>query len=91
MKTETFFLEIGYPEFKTIFMSTNVKLKNSLDVTFTLIRRFEDGPHDFSVSYSPLGTNLGFELGWIGLGLGLGGLGPGLDNNFFYYWVAIYS
>ena len=46
---------------------------------------------DFSVSPSPLGTNLGFELGWIGLGLGSGGLGPGLDNNFFYYWVAIYS
>ena len=22
------------------------------------------GPHDFSVSPSPLGTNLGFELGW---------------------------
>ena len=25
-------------------------------------------PHDFSVSPSPLGTNLGFELGWNGLG-----------------------
>ena len=24
--------------------------------------------HDFSVSPSPLGTNLGFELGWTGLG-----------------------
>ena len=37
------------------------------------------------VSPSPLGTNLRFELGWTGLGLGLGvlgnkGLGPGLDN-----------
>ena len=34
-------------------------------------------------------TNLGFELGWTGLGLGLGGLGnkglgPGLDNYFYY-------
>ena len=28
------------------------------------------------------GTNLGFELGWTGLGLGLGGLGTGLDNIF---------
>ena len=32
-------------------------------------------PHDLSVIPSPLGTNLGFELGWTGLGLGLGGLG----------------
>ena len=43
------------------------------------------GPHDFSVSPSPLGTNLVFELGCTGLGLGLGGIGtkglwPGLDN-----------
>ena len=44
------------------------------------------GPHDFSVSpRSPLGSNLGFELGWTWLGLGLEGLGtkdsgPGLDN-----------
>ena len=41
-------------------------------------------PHDFSVSPSPLG----FELGLTGLGLGLGGLGtkglgPGLDNKIF--------
>ena len=45
------------------------------------------GPHDFSVSPSPLRTNWGFELGWTGLGLGLGGfgakgLGTGLDNIF---------
>ena len=33
------------------------------------------GPHDFSVSHIPLGTNLGFELGWTWLRLGLGGLG----------------
>ena len=33
------------------------------------------GPQDFSVSPSPLWVNLGFKLGWIGLGLGLGGLG----------------
>ena len=33
---------------------------------------------DFSFSPSPLGTNLGFELGWTGLGLGLDGLGQGL-------------
>ena len=33
------------------------------------------GPCDFIVSSSPLRTNLGFELGWTGLGLG-----PGLDN-----------
>ena len=42
-------------------------------------------PHDFSVSPSPLGTNLGFELGctWLGLGLvgfGTKGYGTGLDN-----------
>ena len=43
------------------------------------------GPHDFSVRPSPLGTNLGFELGCTGLGLSLGGigtkgLGPMLDK-----------
>ena len=43
------------------------------------------GPHDFSVSPSPVGTNLGFELCCTGLGSGLRGigtkgLGPGLDN-----------
>ena len=40
------------------------------------------GPHDFSVSPNPLGTNLGFEQGWTWLGLGLEGLGPGLDSKF---------
>ena len=45
------------------------------------------GPRDCSVSPNPLGTNLGFELGLTGLGLGLGGfgtkgLGPGLDNKY---------
>ena len=47
-----------------------------------------DGPCDFSVSPSPLGTNLGFELGWTGLdwvgvgprGLGTKGLEAGLDK-----------
>ena len=43
------------------------------------------GLEDFSVNPSPLGLNLGFELGLTGLGLGLGsfgtkGSGPGLDN-----------
>ena len=38
------------------------------------------GLQDFSVSPRPLGTNWGFELGKTGLGLGLGSLGPGLDN-----------
>ena len=33
------------------------------------------GPQDFSVSPSPLWVNLGFKLGWTGLGLGLEGLG----------------
>ena len=33
------------------------------------------GLQDFSVSPSPLRVNLGFKLGWIGLGLGLEGLG----------------
>ena len=33
------------------------------------------GLQDFSVSPSPLWANLGFKLGWTGLGLGLGGLG----------------
>ena len=33
------------------------------------------GLQDFSVSPSPLWVNLGFELDWTGLGLGLGGLG----------------
>ena len=41
---------------------------------------------DFSVSPSPHGTSLGFELCWTGLGLGLRGLGnkgleTGLDNK----------
>ena len=33
------------------------------------------GLQDFSVSPIPLWVNLGFKLGWTGLGLGLGGLG----------------
>ena len=33
------------------------------------------GLQDFSVSPSPLWVNLGFELGWTGLGFGLEGLG----------------
>ena len=33
------------------------------------------GLQDFSVSPSPLLGLLGLELGWTGLGLGLGGLG----------------
>ena len=33
------------------------------------------GLQDFSVSPSPLWVNLGFKLGWTGLGLGLGGSG----------------
>ena len=41
----------------------------------------KDKPKDFSVSPSPLGTNLGFEVGWAELGQGLGGLGTGLDNK----------
>ena len=43
-----------------------------------------DGPHDFSVSPFPLGTNLGFDLGSTGLGLGRGGLGTkGLGQGLF--------
>ena len=43
------------------------------------------GLQNFSVSLSPLGTNLGFEVGLTGLGLCLEGLrtkglGPELDN-----------
>ena len=33
------------------------------------------GLQDFIVSPSPLWVNLGFKLGWTGLGLGLGGSG----------------
>ena len=43
---------------------------------------------DSSVSLSPRGTNLGFELGWVGAlwvwGLRVKGLGPGLDNSLYY-------
>ena len=44
------------------------------------------GLEQFSVSPRPLGTNLGFELGWTWFGFGLGGsgnkgLGPGLDKR----------
>ena len=50
------------------------------------------GPHDFSVSPSSLGTNLGLNwagLGWTGFGLDLGslstkGLGAGLYNLVFF-------
>ena len=50
-----------------------------------MVGRWPTG-QDFSVSPRPLGTNWGFELGWTGLGLGLGGLGtkglgPWLDND----------
>ena len=46
---------------------------------------------DMHVSPSPLGTNLGFEVGWTGLGLGLGGLGPGLDNHKLFIFVPAAS
>ena len=44
------------------------------------------GLQDFRVSPSPLWLNLGFKLGWTGLGLGLKGLGTqrwvlGLDKK----------
>ena len=35
------------------------------------------GLQDFSVSPSPFGNNLGFELDWTWLGMGLGGLETG--------------
>ena len=35
------------------------------------------GLQDFSVSPSPLWVNLGFKLGWTGLGLGTNGFGVG--------------
>ena len=38
-----------------------------------ILNKISEGLIDFSVSLSPLGTNLGFELGCTGLGLGLGG------------------
>ena len=44
------------------------------------------GLQDFSVSPIPIWVNLGFEMDWTGLELGLGGLGTkvcwglGLDN-----------
>ena len=49
------------------------------------MRHSYSGLQDFSVSPSPLGPNGLFELGWTGLGLGLGVfgdkvLGTGLDN-----------
>ena len=48
---------------------------------------------DFSVSPSPLETNLGFELGGLGLGLGgsgTKGLGTGLDTYYItrYYFLG---
>ena len=54
------------------------------------------GPLDFSVRSSPLGTNLGFELGLTGLGLGLGGfgakgLGPGLDNIYKIGGISLFN
>ena len=41
-------------------------------------------------------TNVGFELGWKGLGLALGGfgtngLGPGLDNKIVFIFYHSYS
>ena len=35
------------------------------------------GLQDFIVSPSPLWVNLGFKLGWTGLGLGTNGFGVG--------------
>ena len=44
------------------------------------------GPYDFGLSPLPLGPTWVFELGWTGLGLGLGvlgtkGLGIGLEKK----------
>ena len=44
-------------------------------VWWTILGGGGGGLQDFSVSPSPLWVNLGFKLGWTGLGLGLGGLG----------------
>ena len=53
------------------------------------------GLQHFSVSPSPLGTNLVLELNETRLGLGLGGfgtkgLGPGLDNKIINVCVFFY-
>ena len=48
------------------------------------------GLHDFSVSPSPLGTNWVLELGWTGFGVGLVGLGTGLDN-FLHNFIILPS
>ena len=61
--------EFVYPE----CWHFNNDATNKIDVVLTE----HGGLHDFIV--------MGFELGWTGLGLGLGGfgtksLGPGLDN-----------
>ena len=44
------------------------------------------GPYDFGLSPLPLGPTWVFELGWTGLGIGLGvlgtkGLGIGLEKK----------
>ena len=74
------------------YISTTSKIDDDLTdyggllhvLPLTVHLNWVDGPQHFSVSPSPLGTYLGFELGWtrLALGLGLGGLGPGLDNIF---------
>ena len=45
------------------------------------------GHHDLSVSPNPLGTKLGFELGW---GSASEGLGPGLDSTKTFYFDIMY-
>ena len=74
-----------------LLLSTSICFRRSskgdLSETFLLFEFYAGwgGPHDFSVSHRPVGTNLGFGLGWTLLGLGhrglrTKGLGPGLDN-----------
>ena len=61
--------QVGAPLFEFFLWDPSFMLKN----LWWLIGWVGVGPHDFSVSPSPLRTNWGFELGWTGLGLGLGG------------------
>ena len=46
------------------------KKKNFSEFRFLVFWGKGVGPHDLSVSPSPLGTNWAFELGCTGLGLG---------------------
>ena len=60
-------------ERKSVYLKRITRL--GVDKVKLLVGGVGGGPQDYCVSPSPLLGLFGLELGWTGLGLGLGGIG----------------